>query len=390
MLNQGETVSKRDYYEVLGVAKDADENTIKRAYRKLAMKYHPDRNPDDTTAAENFREVTEAYEVLTDPNKRTRYDQYGHAGVDDQMQDFWGRGGAQDSHAFRDFGDMFGDVFGDMFGFGGAGAQGSRGADLRYNLAMTLEEAASGREVELKIPKHETCGSCNGSGARPGTNPVPCNTCGGHGQVQMQQGFFAVRRTCPTCHGAGTRIESPCVSCGGAGRVKATKKLKIKVPAGVYDGAQVRVSGEGEVGQHGSPAGDLYVVISLKEHQIFEREGADLYCTMPVTFPQASLGSEVDAPTLEGKIKIKIPAGTEGGRVFRLRGHGVLDVRSGGQKGDLYVRVQIAVPKKMSSKQAQLLREFANETGDEVYPERSSFLGKVKEFWDDLSGEVKS
>lgn len=381
-------MSKRDYYEVLGVAKDADENTIKRAYRKLAMKYHPDRNPDDKAAADSFREVTEAYEVLTDSSKRARFDQYGHAGVDDQMQDFWGRGGAQDSHAFRDFGDMFGDVFGDMFGFSGGGAA-SRGADLRYNLAMTLEEAASGREVELKIPKHETCGSCNGSGARQGTKPVPCNTCGGHGQVQMQQGFFAVRRTCPTCHGAGTRIESPCVSCGGAGRVKVTKKLKIKVPAGVYDGAQVRVSGEGEVGQHGSPAGDLYVVISLKEHQIFEREGADLYCTMPVTFPQASLGSEVDAPTLEGKIKIKIPAGTEGGRVFRLRGHGVLDVRSGGQKGDLYVRVQIAVPKKMSSRQAQLLREFANETGDEVYPERSSFLGKVKEFWDDLSGEAK-
>jgi len=381
-------VSKRDYYEVLGVAKDADENTIKRAYRKLAMKYHPDRNPDDTAAAENFREVTEAYEVLTDTNKRSRYDQYGHAGVDEQMQDFWGRGGAQDSHAFRDFGDMFGDVFGDMFGFGGAGQSG-RGADLRYNLSLTLEEAAKGREVELKIPKHETCSGCNGSGARPGTNPVPCNTCGGHGQVQMQQGFFAVRRTCPTCHGAGTRIESPCVECGGAGRVKVNKKLKIKVPVGVYDGAQVRVSGEGEVGQQGGPAGDLYVVIALKEHAIFEREGADLYCTMPVTFPQASLGSEVDAPTLDGRIKIKIPAGTEGGRVFRLRGHGVPDVRSGGQKGDLYVRVQIAVPKKMSNRQAELLREFANETGDEVYPERSSFLGKVKDFWDDLSGETK-
>jgi len=383
-------VSKRDYYEVLGVAKDADENTIKRAYRKLAMKYHPDRNPDDTAAAEQFREVTEAYEVLTDDSKRARYDQYGHAGVDEQMQDFWGRGGAQDSHAFRDFGDMFGDVFGDMFGFGGGGARSGRGADLRYNLTMTLEEAANGREVELKIPRHETCGGCNGSGARPGTNPVPCNTCGGHGQVQMQQGFFAVRRTCPTCQGAGTRIESPCVECGGAGRVKVTKKLKIKVPAGVYDGAQVRVSGEGESGQHGSPAGDLYVVISLKKHAIFEREGADLHCTMPVTFPQASLGAEVDAPTLDGRIKIKIPAGTEGGRVFRLRGHGVPDVRTGGQKGDLYVRVQIAVPKKMSARQVELLREFANETGDEVYPERSSFLGKVKDFWDDLSREAKS
>jgi len=381
-------VSNRDYYEVLGVAKDADENSIKRAYRKLAMKYHPDRNPDDEKAAENFREVTEAYEVLTDEGKRSRYDQYGHAGVDEQMQDFWGRGGAQDSHAFRDFGDMFGDVFGDMFG-GRGGGRATRGADLRYNLTITLEEAASGREVELNIPRHESCDTCNGSGAKPGSNPVPCNTCGGHGQVQMQQGFFAVRRTCPTCHGAGKRIESPCTSCGGAGRTKVNKKLKVKVPVGVYEGAQVRVIGEGEAGEHGTPSGDLYIVISLKPHKIFERDGADLYCTMPVTFPQAALGAEVDAPTLEGKIKIKIPAGTEGGRVFRLRGHGVPDVRTGSQKGDLYVRVQIAVPKKMSARQQQLLREFADEAGDEIYPERSSFLGKVKDFWEDLSREGK-
>lgn len=383
-------MSKRDYYEILGVAKDADENAIKRAYRKLAMKYHPDRNPDDKAASENFREVTEAYEVLTDDNKRARYNQYGHAGVDEQMQDFWGRGGAQDSHAFRDFGDMFGDVFGDMFGFGGGGGRSTRGADLRYNLNLTLEEAARGREIELKIPRHESCGTCNGSGARPGSNPVPCSTCGGHGQVQMQQGFFAVRRTCPTCHGAGTRIESPCVDCGGNGRVKVTKKLKVRVPVGVYDGAQVRVSGEGEVGQKGSVAGDLYIVITLKKHSIFERDGADLYCTMPITFPQAALGAQVDAPTLGGKVTIKIPAGTEAGRTFRLRGHGVPDVRAGSQKGDLYVRVQIAVPKKMSGKQEDLLRQFAEETGDELYPERSSFLGKVKDLWDDLSNEVKS
>jgi molecular chaperone DnaJ len=382
-------VSKRDYYEVLGVAKDADENAIKRAYRKLAMKYHPDRNPDDKAASENFREVTEAYEVLSDDNKRARYNQYGHAGVDEQMQDFWGRGGAQDSHAFRDFGDMFGDVFGDMFGFGGGGGRTARGADLRYNLNLTLEEAARGREVELKIPRHESCGTCNGSGARPGSNPVPCSTCGGHGQVQMQQGFFAVRRTCPTCHGAGTRIESPCVDCGGNGRIKVTKKLKVRVPVGVYDGAQVRVSGEGEIGQKGSVAGDLYIVIVLKKHSIFERDGADLYCTMPVTFPQAALGAQVDAPTLDGKVTIKIPAGTEAGRTFRLRGHGVPDVRAGSQKGDLYVRVQIAVPKKMSGKQEDLLRQFAEETGDELYPERSSFLGKVKDLWDDLSQEGK-
>jgi molecular chaperone DnaJ len=382
-------VSKRDYYEVLGVAKDADENAIKRAYRKLAMKYHPDRNPDDKAASDNFREVTEAYEVLSDDNKRARYNQYGHAGVDEQMQDFWGRGGAQDSHAFRDFGDMFGDVFGDMFGFSGAGGRSARGADLRYNLNLSLEEAANGREVELKIPRHESCGTCKGSGARPGSNPVPCSTCGGHGQVQMQQGFFAVRRSCPTCHGAGTRIESPCVDCGGQGRVKVSKNLKVRVPAGVYDGAQVRVAGEGEIGPQGSAAGDLYIVIVLKEHSIFERDGADLYCTMPVTFPQAALGAQVDAPTLDGKVTIKIPAGTEAGRTFRLRGHGVPDVRAGSQKGDLYVRVQIAVPKKMSGKQKDLLRQFAEETGDELYPERSSFLGKAKELWDDLSNEVK-
>ncbi len=383
-------MSKRDYYEVLGVAKDAGENDIKRAYRKLAMKYHPDRNPDDKAASENFREVTEAYEVLSDDNKRARYNQYGHAGVDEQMQDFWGRGGAQDSHAFRDFGDMFGDVFGDMFGFSGGGARNTRGADLRYKLNLTLEEAAKGREVELKIPKHELCKTCDGSGARPGSNPVPCSTCGGHGQVQMQQGFFAVRRTCPTCHGAGTRIESPCADCSGDGRVKVSKNLKVKVPAGVYDGAQVRVVGEGEAGPKGSVAGDLYIVIALKEHSIFERDDADLYCTMPVTFPQAALGAQVDAPTLDGKVTIKIPAGTEAGRTFRLRGHGVPDVRTNNQKGDLYVRVQIAVPKKMSSKQEDLLRQFAEETGDELYPERSSFLGKVKDLWDDLSSEVKS
>ncbi len=380
--------TKRDYYEILGVDRNADENTIKRAYRKLAMKYHPDRNPDNEAAAEKFREVTEAYEVLSDKEKRARYDQYGHAGVDAQMQDFWQHGGFQESHAFRDFGDIFGDVFGDIFGFGGQSARhGGRGADLRYELEMTLEEAARGREVELTIPKQATCDVCHGSGARPGTNPVLCPTCGGHGQVQMQQGFFAMRRTCPACHGSGRRIESPCAKCGGSGRARVEKKLKVKIPAGVYDGAQVRVPGEGDAPQPGGQPGDLYIVIRLKPHPIFERDGADLHCTMPITFPQAALGAEVDAPTLEGKVKIRIPAGTQGGRVFRLRGYGVPDVRHGGQKGDLYVKVQIAVPKKLSARQKELLRQFAEETGDEVYPERSSFLDKVKRFWDDLAGE---
>jgi len=380
-------VSQRDYYEVLGINKDADANMVKRAYRKLAMKYHPDRNPDDEAAAANFREVTEAYEVLSDEKKRALYDQYGHAGVDPQMGGF-GNDGFQNSHAYRDFGDLFGDVFGNMFGGAGGGQQVNRGADLRYDLELTLEEAASGKEVSLKIPKHAHCDTCDGSGARPGTHAVPCSTCGGHGQVQMQQGFFAVRRTCPACHGQGKKIESPCVSCGGSGRKRVTKDLKIKVPAGVYHGAQVRVSGEGEVGENAGPAGDLYVVVNLKEHAIFERDGADLHCNMPITFPQAVLGAEIDAPTLTGKVKIRIPAGTEGGRVFRLRGHGVPDVRTQ-QTGDLYVRVNIAVPKKLSEAQKDALQKFATETGDEVYPERSSFLGKVKNFWDELAGDIK-
>jgi len=378
--------TKRDYYEILGVDKGADTNTIKRSYRKLAMKYHPDRNKGDATAEENFREVTEAYEVLSDKDKRSRYDQYGHAGVDAQMNDFWSQGG-QNSQAFHDFGDVFGDVFGDMFGFGGS-ARSNRGADLRYQLEMSLEDAANGREVELEIPKHTSCGTCKGSGARPGTNPVPCRTCGGHGQVQMQQGFFAMRRTCPECNGQGTRIESPCTDCAGSGRVQTRKKLKVRIPAGVYDGAQVRVSGEGEAGSQGGPTGDLYIVVRLKKHAMFERDGADLHCNMPVTFPQAVLGSEVDAPTLNGRVKIKIPAGTDSGKVFRLRGKGVPDIRVN-RTGDLFVRVNVAVPKKLSKKQADLLRQFAAETGDEVYPERATFLGKAKQFWDDLSGEVK-
>ncbi len=376
-------MSKRDYYDVLGVDKGADNNDIKRAYRKLAMKFHPDRNPDDEKAAESFREVTEAYEVLSDADKRSRYDQYGHAGVDDQMGGF-GSGGFQGSHAYQDFGDLFGSMFGDAFGGGGAAQANNQGSDLRYNLSITLEEAAVGKEVELEIPKHESCGTCSGSGARPGTNPVPCSTCGGHGQVQMQQGFFAVRRPCPSCNGSGKKIESPCVTCGGTGRKKVKKNLKVKIPAGVYDGAQVRVAGEGEAGTNGGASGDLFIVVRIKEHSIFERDGADLHCEMPITFPQATLGAEVDAPTLDGKVKIKIPAGTESGRVFRLRGHGVKDVRVR-QQGDLYVRVQIAVPKKLTDKQKDLLKAFAQETGDEVYPERSSFLGKVKDLWDDLA-----
>ncbi len=379
--------TKRDYYEILGVDRNADLNTIKRAYRKLAMKYHPDRNKDDPDAAEKFREVTEAYEVLSDEEKRARYDRYGHAGVDEQMHDFWTRGGFQESHAFRDFGDLFGDLFGDIFGFGG-GASGMRGADLRYRLQLTLEEAARGKEVELTIPKQVVCDHCHGSGARPGTQPVPCRTCGGHGQVQLNQGFFSIRRTCPSCGGSGKRIESPCPSCGGSGRVRREKRVRVRIPAGVYDGAQVRVAGEGEAGAHGGATGDLYIEVSIKPHPIFERDGADLYCTMPITFTQAALGAELEVPTLEGKVRFRIPKGTQGGRVFRIRGHGMPDLRTG-QKGDLYVKVQIAVPTRLTAEQEELLRRFAEITGDEVYPERTSFLDKVRKFWDDLSKEFK-
>jgi len=386
--SEGESVAtKRDYYEILGVKKGSDVNAIKRSYRKLAMKYHPDRNKDDSEAADRFREVTEAYEVLSDKAKRARYDQYGHAGVDDQMHDFWAGGGFQDSHAFRDFGDVFGDVLGDIFGSGGA-SRSNRGADLRYQLEMSLEDAANGREVELEIPRHIACGTCKGSGARPGTHPIPCRTCGGHGQVQMQQGFFAMRRPCPECHGQGTRIESPCADCAGSGRVQTRKKLNVRIPAGVYDGAQVRVGGEGETGAQGGAVGDLYIVVRLKKHSMFERDGADLHCNMPITFPQAVLGSEVDAPTLGGRVKIKIPAGTDSGKVFRLRGKGVPDIRVN-RTGDLFVRVNVAVPKKLSKQQEDLLRQFASETGDELYPERTSFLDRAKQLWDDLSGEVK-
>jgi len=375
--------TKRDYYEILDVSKDADIKDVKRKYRKMAMKYHPDRNPDNEAAAEKFREITEAYEVLSDTEKRQRYDQYGHAGVDDQMQDFWSRAGAgQGSRAFNDFGDVLGDVFGQMFG-GGGGAQ-NRGADLSYRLDLSLEQANEGYDSELNIPRRKTCDLCQGSGAKQGTHPVPCRTCGGHGQVQVQQGFFVTRQTCPHCQGKGKKVESPCSKCRGDGRVQQKKKLKVRIPAGIYDGAQVRVTGEGESGPNGGSSGDLYIQVSLKEHPIFERDGADLHCSMPITFPQAALGAEVNAPTLSGKVKIKIPAGTESGKQFRLRGKGVQDVRLG-HTGDLYVQVYIDVPKKLSDEQKELLHAFAEGTGHDTYPQCETFLDKVKKFWDSLA-----
>jgi len=360
---------KKDYYDILGVSRDSDTSKIKKAYRKLAMKYHPDKN-SDASSTEKFKEATEAYGVLSDSSKRESYDKYGHAGDV----------GGTNYGADIDLGDLFGDSFRSMFG----GSAQSKGSDLRYDLKMTLREASAGKEVELMVPKYEDCSNCSGTGARPGTSSKSCNTCSGHGQIQHNQGFFSTSRTCPSCEGMGKIIESPCVSCGGAGRVRGEEKLKVSIPAGVYSGAKVKVPGRG-----GSPRdrsglpGDLYIAIAIEEHSIFSKDGNDLYCDMPITFPQAVLGTDIAIPTLCGKVSIKIPAGTDGGKIFRISGKGVNDVRIG-SIGDLYVRVSIAVPKSLTRDQKDILQVFSEETGDCVYPERESFLGKVKDFINNL------
>ena len=308
-------MSKRDYYEVLGVAKNASDEEIKKAYRKLAMKHHPDRNPDDNGAEDKFKEAKLAYEVLSDSEKRSAYDQFGHAGVNQQGAGGFGGGG---------FSDAFGDIFGDIFGGGGGQRRDRvyRGADMRYNLEIGLEEAARGTETKIRIPSLEECGTCHGTGAKTGTEPSTCTTCGGHGQVRIQQGFFSVQQTCPRCGGSGKMIANPCETCHGEGRVKKHKTLSVKIPAGVDNGDRIRLAGEGEAGVNGGPSGDLYVVIHQKEHPVFKRDGDDLHCEMPISFATAALGGEVEIPTLDGHAKIKIPAETQSGKVFRLRqGH---------------------------------------------------------------------
>lgn len=327
-------MSKRDYYEVLGVDKSAGEREIKKAYKKLAMKYHPDRTQGNKELEEKFKEIQEAYEVLTDGQKRAAYDQYGHAGVDPNRGGAGFGGGA-------DFGDIFGDVFGDIFG-GGRGRQSRarQGADLRYNLEMSLEEAVRGKEVEIRVPTLVACDSCHGSGAKKGTSPKTCPTCHGQGQVQMRQGFFAVQQTCPTCSGRGKIISDPCNECHGQGRKEQTKTLSVKVPAGVDTGDRIRLSGEGEAGESGAPAGDLYVQVHVRDHDIFTRDGNNLYCEVPLSFTTAALGGELQVPTLDGKVKLKVSPETQTGRMFRLRGKGVKSVRSGAI-GDLLCKVVV-------------------------------------------------
>ena len=368
-------MAKRDYYEVLGVNRDAADDDIKKSYRRLAMKHHPDRNPDNPKAEEMFKEAKEAYEILSDANKRAAYDQYGHAGVDPSA----GAGAA----GMGGFADAFGDIFGDIFGGGRGRSNVYRGADLRYNLEIGLEEAARGTETKIRIPTMEECETCNGSGAKPGTKPVKCTTCDGHGQVRMQQGFFSIQQTCPKCRGAGKMVEQPCTTCRGAGRLKQHKTLSVKIPSGVDEGDRIRLSGEGEAGVNGGPPGDLYVVIHLKQHAVFQRDHNDLRCEMPISFTTAALGGEIEIPTLDGYAKIKIPAETQSGKVFRLRGKGIKGVRAS-THGDLLCHVVVETPVNLTARQRELLAELEainNKDVGEHNPRAKSWMDKVKEFF---------
>lgn len=372
-------MSKRDYYEILGVERDVSEKDLKKAYRRVAMKYHPDRNPDDAATEEKFKEAAEAYEVLSNPQKRSAYDQFGHAGVE-------GAGGAGGGN-YNNFSDIFGDVFGDIFGGGGRGGRGggpARGSDLRYTLELDLEEAVRGTTVKIKVPTLVTCDVCDGSGAKKGSTPKTCTTCGGVGQVRMQQGFFSVQQTCPNCHGKGKIVSDPCTSCHGRGVKEETKTLSVKVPPGVDTGDRIRLSGEGEAGADGGPAGDLYVQMSIRQHPIFEREGNNLYCEVPIGFVDAALGGELEVPTLDGRVKLKVPEGTQTGKLFRLRGKGVAPVR-GGSTGDLLCRVLVETPVNLNAKQKELLREFQGLTKEGKHsPKQSTWFEGMKNFFGDM------
>lgn len=375
-------MAKRDYYEILGVEKGAGEAEIKKAYRRVAMKHHPDRNPDDKTSEEKFKEASEAYEVLSDQEKRAAYDQFGHAGLG-------GAGGGGGAEGFGNFGDIFGDVFGDIFG-GGRGGRGRggpvSGSDLRYNLELSLEDAVRGTTVQIKVPTLVHCEVCGGSGAKKGTSPKTCGTCGGAGQVRMSQGFFSVQQTCPKCRGRGRVITDPCTNCHGQGRVEQVKNLSVKVPPGVDNGDRIRLAGEGEAGPEGGIPGDLYVQIMVKEHSIFQRDGRNLYCEVPISIVDAALGGELEVPTLGGKVKLKVPPETQTGKLFRLRGKGVTPVRGGGP-GDLLCRVEVETPVNLSSKQKALLKELQDSfKSGHNSPRSTSWFEVVKKFWDGLTG----
>lgn len=374
-------MAKRDYYELLEVSRNATEAEIKKAYRRLAMKLHPDRNPGDKAAEEKFKEVKEAFEVLSDERKRAAYDQFGHAGVDPSAAAGAGFGGA------AGFSDIFDSVFGDIFGATGArrgGTRAYRGSDLQYDLELTLEEAVFGATVKIKTPTSKECPACKGSGAKAGSSPVTCDACGGNGHIRMSQGFFSVQQTCPKCRGAGRIIRDPCMACGGQGRVRDSKTHQVKVPPGVDNGDRIRLTGEGEPGENGGPPGDLYVSIHVKDHPIFRRDGSDLYCEVPITMVVAALGGELEVPTLDGRVMLKVPPETQTGKVFRLRGKGVKSVRGGGV-GDLLCRVAVETPVNLTKRQKELLQEFGSTLqGGEHSPRSSSWLDGVKKFFEDM------
>jgi len=377
-------MAKKDYYDTLGVAKNASDEDIKKAYRKLAMKHHPDRNQGDSakSAEEKFKEAKEAYEMLSDDQKRAAYDQYGHAGVDPNMR------GAAGGEGFGGFAEAFGDIFGGVFGDqqrgrGQSGRQVFRGGDLSYAMEITLEEAAGGKEAQIRVPSWDDCTTCKGSGAKPGTKVATCTTCHGHGQVQMRQGFFSVQQTCPQCKGTGKLIPDPCVACHGVGKTKNNKTLEVKIPAGIDDGMRIRSTGNGEPGTNGGPPGDLYIEIRVKKHDIFERDGDDLHCAVPISFTTAALGGEIEVPTLAGKAAIDIPEGTQAAKQFRLRGKGIKGVRSS-YPGDLYCHITVETPVKLTEHQRKLLKEFdesLKKGGAKHSPSEDSWTDKLKNFF---------
>jgi len=375
-------MSKRDYYEILGVSREASEAELKAAFRKLAMQHHPDRNPGDSDCEHKFKELNEAYDVLKDGDKRAAYDRFGHAA-------FEHGGGA--AHGFgADFASTFSDIFEDLFGMGGGrrGGRGSgreRGSDLRYNMEITLEEAFEGKTAQIRIPTSVACEACSGTGAKAGTKPKACATCGGAGKIRHAQGFFTLERTCPTCQGRGQVIDDPCKQCSGAGRVTRERTLSVNIPAGVEDGTRIRLAGEGEAGLRGGPPGDLYIFLSLAQHEFFQRDGADLYCRVPISMVTAALGGEFEVPAIDGgKARVKVPSGTQTGRRFRLSGKGMPVLRSR-QSGDMYVQVAVETPQNLSKRQRELLAEFEKLSSEDTQPEAAGFFGRVKEFFDGLS-----
>lgn len=382
-------MANKDYYAVLGVEKTADDKELKKAYRKLAMKYHPDKNPDNKEAEEKFKEVNEAYEVLSDPQKRQIYDQYGADAVNGQG----GFGGAGGFNGAGDFGDIFGDIFGDFFGggsrgfggFGGSQKRGPRrGADIRQHIGITFEEAVFGKKVSLKVNRSEECDECHGTGCKPGTSKSTCNTCGGRGVIsevrQTMFGSMASQRECPDCHGTGEKIESPCSKCGGSGSVRKTKTIEVNIPAGIDDGQTIKLAGQGEFGEPGAPRGDLYLWIEVKPHKLFKRDGFDIYMDIHISFVQATLGDELEVPTIDGSVKYSMPPGTQTGTVFRLKGKGIQRINSS-TRGDQYVKVNVQIPKKISDKQVDLLKKFAEEDGEIVNGSKKKLGQKIEDFF---------